>query len=297
MSAKKKSAAKKSAVKQSAAKPKTARKNVAQKKAEKKTASTSSSTTKAAKAAIDRVRAKKSQKDDGGTAGSNANRKSAPSAFTLDHVREILKKKQFQEKDTAKPNKPKAVKAEKPVKKTVADDIPVQKSKHAAASLNDILGLGSSQPASKQVPEKWQHYYDLLVELRKQVKDELNMHSSETLKRSQKEDAGDIVTSADAGTDNFDRDFALSLLSSEQEALNEIEAAIQRIYRGSYGVCEETGKPINAERLEAVPFTRFSLEGQRQHEMNARRRVQRTGAFLNEGSADAISFNDDDNDN
>ena len=293
MSAKKKSAAKKST-----AKPKTARKDVANKSAAKKAATSSSTvTSKAAKAAIDRIRSTKKKKEQEGTSSSPSGRKNAPSAFTLDNVREILKKKQSQDKDTPKTTRTKATKTEQPVKKPVADDIQVQKSKHAAASLNDILGLGANPAATKTVPEKWQHYYDLLVDLRKQVKDELNMHSSETLKRSQKEDAGDIVTSADAGTDNFDRDFALSLLSSEQEALNEIESAIQRIYRGTYGVCEVTGKPINAERLEAVPFTRFSLEGQRQHEMNARRRVQRTGAFLNEGSADAISFSDDDSDN
>lgn len=292
MSAKKKTAARKSATK-----PKPSGKTVASKPvAEKPTASKATSTTKAAKAAIDRIRSNKKKKDENNAA--NSGRKNAPSAFTLDHVRDILKKKQSQEKSGQKEtSRPKAVRAEKPAKKPVIEDVPVQKSKHAAASLNDILGLGSNPAATKKVPEEWQHYYDLLIELRTQVKDELSMHSSETLKRSQKEDSGDIATSADAGTDNFDRDFALSLLSSEQEALNEIEAAIQRIYRGTYGVCEVTGKTIDAERLEAVPFTRFSLEGQRQHEMNARKKVQRTGAFLNEGSADAISFSDDDNDN
>ena len=48
---------------------------------------------------------------------------------------------------------------------------------------------------------------------------------------------------ADAGTDTFDRDFALSLVSSEQEALSEIEAAIKRIHDGTYGICESPASP------------------------------------------------------
>jgi DnaK suppressor protein len=49
---------------------------------------------------------------------------------------------------------------------------------------------------------------------------------------------------ADSGTDNFDRDFALSLLSSDQDAIYEIEEALKRIEKGTYGICELTGKPI-----------------------------------------------------
>jgi len=81
------------------------------------------------------------------------------------------------------------------------------------------------------------------------------------------------------GTDTFDRDFALSLVSSEQEALSEIEAAIQRIKAGTYGICEHTGKPIAKERLLAVPFTRFSAEAQKEIERNRYRARQQAGLF------------------
>jgi len=64
---------------------------------------------------------------------------------------------------------------------------------------------------------------------------------------------------ADAATDSFDRDFALSMASSEQDALYEVEEAIQRIHDRTYGICELTGKPIEKKRLEAIPWTRFSL--------------------------------------
>ena len=84
---------------------------------------------------------------------------------------------------------------------------------------------------------------------------------------------------ADAGTDTFDRDFALSLVSSEQEALSEVEAAIKRIKDGSYGICENTQKPIAKERLLAVPFTRFSAEAQKTIERNRHRSRTQAGLF------------------
>jgi RNA polymerase-binding transcription factor DksA len=184
--------------------------------------------------------------------------------FTIEEAREILakraKEESVQPKKAAKKRKPAApAKQEAPV----VDTAQQAKSRHAAASLDDILGLSAAAPsaASNKVPRKFQKYYALLIELRDEVRAELNLHSNDTLKRSSKDDSGDIAISVDAGTDNFDRDFALSLLSTEQDALKEIEAAIQRIYNGSYGICEETGEPISEERLEAVPFTRFSVQG------------------------------------
>ena len=71
---------------------------------------------------------------------------------------------------------------------------------------------------------------------------------------------------ADAGSDAYDRDFALSLLSQEQDALYEIEEALKRIDAGTYGICEMSGKPIPHPRLEAIPFARCTVECQAQIE-------------------------------
>lgn len=67
---------------------------------------------------------------------------------------------------------------------------------------------------------------------------------------------------ADAGSDAYDRDFALSLLSQEQDALYEIDEALKRIELGTYGKCEMSGKQIPRARLEAIPFARFTVECQ-----------------------------------
>jgi RNA polymerase-binding transcription factor DksA len=82
---------------------------------------------------------------------------------------------------------------------------------------------------------------------------------------------------ADAGTDQYDRDFALGLLSSEQDALYQVEQAMDRVRNGTYGICELTGKRIEAERLEAIPWTRFSLAAEAQLEKAGLRRRARLG--------------------
>jgi len=86
---------------------------------------------------------------------------------------------------------------------------------------------------------------------------------------------------ADAGSDAYDRDFALSLLSQEQDALYEIDQALKRIELGTYGKCEMSGKPIPRARLEAIPFARFTVECQSQLEkQNKASRVRQSVTSL-----------------
>src|SRR5881398_3450245 len=86
---------------------------------------------------------------------------------------------------------------------------------------------------------------------------------------------------ADAGSDAYDRDFALSLLSQEQDALYEIDQALKRIEVGTYGICEMSGKPIPHARLEAIPFARFTVGCQSQLEkQNKMSRVRQSVTSL-----------------
>jgi len=88
----------------------------------------------------------------------------------------------------------------------------------------------------------------------------------------------------DSGTDNFDRDFALSMLSSDQDAVYEIEEALKRIEKNTYGVCELTQKVIPKARLEAIPWARFTVEAQAQLEKEGALKQRRLGAL---GTVDA----------
>jgi DnaK suppressor protein len=107
-----------------------------------------------------------------------------------------------------------------------------------------------------------------LLHLRDTLLDSMMGVSRDTLRaRAEGSEASAFgMHQADAGSDAYDRDFALSLLSQEQDALYEIEEALKRVEAGTYGVCEMSGKSIPHARLEAIPFARFTVECQTQIE-------------------------------
>jgi RNA polymerase-binding transcription factor DksA len=227
-----------------------------------------------------------------------------PTAFSLDEVLAIAK---TAEKTAAV----EAPAARGPVIATKSGKVapmpahalqPVKPTTVKAASLADILGFNPKARTSHAeneeaaIPEKYKRYYRLLIELRNHVTGQVDQHSEETLKRSAKEDSGDLSSyGTDGGTDSFDRDFALSLVANEQEALAEIEAAIQRIKADNYGICEHTQKPISRERLIAVPFTRYTAEAMKEIE-KTRYKVRGQTGILGEGEDSGGQKMDDGND-
>jgi RNA polymerase-binding transcription factor DksA len=156
----------------------------------------------------------------------------------------------------------------------------------SSATTASILGRpmtknGAFVHDAKKVKSEWQKYYHHLLELRDQLLAQMNGLAKE----SAQELPGYSLHMADSGTDNFDRDFALSLLSSDQDAVYEIEEALKRIEKKTYGVCELTGKNIPRARLEAIPWTRFTVEAQAQLEKDGALKSRRLGAL---GTVDAI---------
>jgi RNA polymerase-binding transcription factor DksA len=219
-----------------------------------------------------------------------------PIAFSLDEVRAIA------QTTVEKPEKDKSSKAAakvSPAKQALVLEKAAKPSHVKAASLADILGFNPKKVKSieavleVEVPEKYKRYYKLLLDLRRHLTAGIELHSEETLKRSSKDDSGDLSSygqhQADSGTDTFDRDFALSLVSSEQEALGEIEAAIKRIKDGTYGICEVTQEPIAKDRLLAVPFTRYSASAQKELERNRHRSRTQAGILGEMGEDGAPS--------
>ena len=85
----------------------------------------------------------------------------------------------------------------------------------------------------------------------------------------------------------------MSLLSSDQDAIYEIEEALRRIEKNTYGICELTGKSIPKARLEAIPWTRFTVEAQAQLEREGALRQKRLGAL---GSVDSPGASEADED-
>jgi RNA polymerase-binding transcription factor DksA len=170
-------------------------------------------------------------------------------------------------------------------KKKATKKAPAQQKSHSTASAASILGRpvvtkSRAEIRPKKIKAEWQMYYDRLLELREQLMRQMNGLAKE----SAQEIAGYSLHMADSGTDNFDRDFALSLLSSDQDAVYEIEEALKRIERNTYGVCELTSKPIPKARLEAIPWARFTVQAQAELEREGALRQRRIGQL---GTVDA----------
>jgi RNA polymerase-binding transcription factor DksA len=136
-----------------------------------------------------------------------------------------------------------------------------------------------------KIKSEWQKYYATLLDLR----DRLIAQMNGLAKESAEEMTSYSLHMADSGTDNFDRDFALSLLSSDQDAIYEIEEALKRIEKNTFGICELTGKQIPRARLEAIPWTRFTVEAQAQLERDGALRQRRLGAL---GTVDSAGSSD-----
>jgi RNA polymerase-binding protein DksA len=115
-----------------------------------------------------------------------------------------------------------------------------------------------------------EHFKQILLEKRREILSSVNEMEDETLKKPRLNAAGDLssmpIHMADIGTDNYDQEFTLGLMDSERRLLKEIDDALQRIERGTYGICGGTGKQISKARLEAEPWARYCVEYARQLE-------------------------------
>ena len=223
----------------------------------------------------------------------------------------------------AKPTKaPKVTEAKKPAPAPVPEPTPAlvvtgspgRPRKNAAATprlgpmVSKPLHFAPLKPTPRHKPEemgatievakgpvKWTPFMkkqkQRLIELRDTLLNLIEGVSKESLR--QRAEGGEAsafgMHQADAGSDAYDRDFALSLLSQEQDALNEINEALTRMEGGSYGICEMSGKRIPEIRLEALPFTRFTVECQERIErqqMGGRGRVPVRSLFGLDEAAD-----------
>ena len=137
----------------------------------------------------------------------------------------------------------------KNVKKAAAPAVGKGKALPGATAAS-ILGRSGTGPVRARnagpgkIKPEWEKYYQNLLELRERLLSQMNGLAKE----SAEEMSSYSLHMADSGTDNFDRDFALSLLSSDQDAVYEIEEALKRIEKSTYGICELTTDPNAPKR-------------------------------------------------
>jgi RNA polymerase-binding transcription factor DksA len=118
------------------------------------------------------------------------------------------------------------------------------------------------------------HFEQRLLQERAKIMKEMGHLESTLLKVNPRDSAGDLsgytFHMADAGTDSMEREKAFDIASKEGRLLMEIDDALRRLYSGSYGICEASGKPIARARLEALPWARLSIEEQAKWEKEQR---------------------------
>jgi DnaK suppressor protein len=207
-----------------------------------------------------------------------AAKKAVPAKKAAPVKKPVSKKPAAPIKKSAPAKKP-AVKA-KPVSKkplpkkpAVKAAKPVVKGKPQAAAkgkLITVVKVRSVQPV--KVTGWLAKQRDRLLALKDTLLDSMSGVGKDSLRsRAEGSEASAFgMHTADAGSDAYDRDFALSLLSQERDSLFEIDAALKKIEQGNYGSCEMSGKPIPHARLEALPFARYTVECQSELEKSNR---------------------------
>ncbi len=124
----------------------------------------------------------------------------------------------------------------------------------------------------KMLKKELKVYRELLLKQKERIVDGIKHIAEDTLKKSQKDAAGDMsgytLHMADVATDSYDREFSLGLASNDREILFQINDALKKVEDGSYGACQQCAKPIARTRLKALPFARLCLkcqEGREKH--------------------------------
>jgi len=148
------------------------------------------------------------------------------------------------------------------VKKAPAKAKPVAKKTVKKAALpvhvhKPAPHIPATPPGRKLTAKEVRDFKDLLLTLRERVAGDYSALSRDNLEANQRD-----PSLSDQGTDTFDREMELNMMGSEQEVIFEIDAALRRIEKGTYGICELTSQPINFERLQALPYVRYTVRAQ-----------------------------------
>jgi DnaK suppressor protein len=113
-------------------------------------------------------------------------------------------------------------------------------------------------------------YKERLLALRARLRGDVAAMADSALKRNRDVPNGEVSTMpihmADLGSDNFEQEFTLSLMETEEGTLEAVETALHRIEDGTYGLCEECDGPIAKARLNAIPYTAMCIKCAQQQE-------------------------------
>ncbi|HLO41879.1 MAG TPA: TraR/DksA family transcriptional regulator [Phycisphaerales bacterium] len=107
------------------------------------------------------------------------------------------------------------------------------------------------------------HFRQILLQKRAELVGDVSSMESEALKGESGSLSSVPQHMAEQGSENYDQSLSLDLAAADRKLIREIDDALARIDNGTYGICELTGKPIRLERLEELPWARYSIEAAR----------------------------------
>ena len=107
-------------------------------------------------------------------------------------------------------------------------------------------------------------YKERLLDLRARLRGDVSAMAEAALRKTRSESSGDLssmpIHMADIGSDNYEQEFTLNLMQTDEDILEGIEAALERIEDAVYGACEECGGQIKKTRLNAIPYTPLCID-------------------------------------
>jgi RNA polymerase-binding transcription factor DksA len=116
-----------------------------------------------------------------------------------------------------------------------------------------LAGDGSVKKSELKV------FKDLLLGIRSRLRGDVSHMADAALGNTRVESSGDLssmpIHMADLGTDNFEQEFTLSLMEHDEDILEKVELALERIEDGVYGSCVECEAKIPKTRLNVLPYT------------------------------------------
>ena len=124
-------------------------------------------------------------------------------------------------------------------------------------------------------PDELEYFRTVLTTKRNELLGAVDHLSNSSMRNNRQDAAGDLsavpIHMADIGSDNWEQEFTLDLLTAERDLVREIDAALARIDQGTYGICLGTNKPINKSRLKAKPWAKYCIEYARELELRGGR--------------------------
>ncbi len=130
------------------------------------------------------------------------------------------------------------------------------------------LKIEGKSPFNKRELDRFQN---ILTRKRAELVGDVANIEDEALRGQSGSNSGSPNHMAEQGSENYEQSLSLDIAAADRRLIREVDDALDRIEKGTFGLCEMTGRPIKLERLEEIPWTRLSIEAAIEQERQSMR--------------------------